>query len=231
MYKMDCPPLLASLSAQPVKRRRLDTHAATTQQQYESPPSDASTASLVLPAYSDSVTPQSRKRSFAATLQQQQHQHTSQRQYITASRQKSILQRASLSTISPARLLPTLLPSLWNGVRHCLPHLNLQYHSTYALAGFLWNRLRDEVLVHRRVLFFTPAHGHTVSDSVLIGCLVVALKLEECRKGAPTVGRVATVFRTTAAVVSSLELQVLEACQWRPLAGWAASQQRMLTLR
>ncbi len=217
LYRNELPPLLASQPA--AKRRRVD--AASVQPisthpipQYESPPSDASTTSIVLHApLQKADTPQSRKRSFSSTQQQ-----------------PALVLPPLLPLSCAARLLPPLLPTLWDGIAHWLPALNLECRSTFALAGFIWKRLRDEVLVHRRALFFTPAHGHSVSDSVLIGCLVVALKLEECRKGAPTVGRVAAACGTTASVVSRLELQVLEACRWRPLAGWAAAQQRITSV-
>lgn len=173
-----------------------------------SPPSDASSVSAYEPCRE--TTPQSRKRSAATMLQP-----------------AALPIHLLANLLRPATPPPSvLLPPLWTGLRHPLISLNLQYSSTLALAGFMWQRLRDSVLYGGRTLYFTPVHNLSMSDTVLLGCLVVAIKVEECRKGAPSNARVALACCTTAAAVSKLELLVLEACDWRPLAGWADAQRR-----
>lgn len=189
--------------AQPsAKRQRLSHHTSRDL----SPPSDASTVSAYEPR--SETTPQSRKRSAAAML----HPAPALPVHVLA------------NLLRPAN--PPLLPQLWTGLRHCLPSLNIQFSSTLALAGFMWQRLRDSVLYGGRTLYFSPVHALSMSDTVLLGCLVVAIKVEECRKGAPSNARVALVCGSTPAAISKLELLVLEACDWRPLAGWVDAQRR-----
>ena len=54
----------------------------------------------------------------------------------------------------------------------------------------------------------------------LAACLWIASKHEECRRGIPPASRMAAVVGATPVDLNALELGVLGALGWNPLAGW-----------
>lgn len=63
---------------------------------------------------------------------------------------------------------------------------------------------------------------HTAGQrkGVLAACLWVATKHEECRRGIPPASRLAMVVGIPPPALNSLELTLLGALGWNPLAGW-----------
>ena len=60
----------------------------------------------------------------------------------------------------------------------------------------------------------------TQAKGILAGCLWLASKHEECRRSIPAASRLSMVVGLSPAQLNALELAVLAALGWNPLAGW-----------
>ena len=57
-------------------------------------------------------------------------------------------------------------------------------------------------------------------ETMLLGCLWVAAKLEECRRGVPTASKVGACLSVDKAVMGGVELYLMQLVNWAPLLGW-----------
>ena len=55
---------------------------------------------------------------------------------------------------------------------------------------------------------------------ILAGCFWVASKFEESRRGIPSASRMAALVSVSVVNMNALEICVLKAAAWSPLAGW-----------
>lgn len=61
-------------------------------------------------------------------------------------------------------------------------------------------------------------------EAMLVGCLWVAAKLEECRRGVPSATKVGVLVSLDKAVMGSVELYLMQLVNWAPLRGWQISR-------
>lgn len=113
---------------------------------------------------------------------------------------------------SPSLGFPDLLLYLAKG-------LALQRTETVLLACHLWKKVQPQVSI---------AYMHLLGagrpwESMLVGCLWVAAKLEECRRGVPTATKVGRLVQLDKAVMGGIELYLMQLVNWAPLRGWQIS--------
>ena len=61
-------------------------------------------------------------------------------------------------------------------------------------------------------------------ETILVGCLWVAAKLEECRRGVPTASKVGVLVGLDKTVMGGVELYLMQLVNWAPLHGWQISR-------
>lgn len=94
--------------------------------------------------------------------------------------------------------------------------LNLQRCESVHLACHLWTRVQQQVSI---------AYMHLVGaerpwETMLIGCLWLAAKLEECRRGVPTASKVGAIVGVDRAVMGGVELYLMQLVNWAPMSNW-----------
>lgn len=57
-------------------------------------------------------------------------------------------------------------------------------------------------------------------ETMLLGCLWLAAKLEECRRGVPTASKVGAMVGVDKGVVGGVELYLMQLVNWAPLVNW-----------
>lgn len=57
-------------------------------------------------------------------------------------------------------------------------------------------------------------------ETMLLGCLWLAAKLEECRRGVPTASKAGALVGVDKCVMGGVELYLMQLVNWAPLAGW-----------
>lgn len=57
-------------------------------------------------------------------------------------------------------------------------------------------------------------------ETMLLGCLWLAAKLEECRRGVPTASKAGALVGVDKGVMGGVELYLMQLVNWAPLAGW-----------
>lgn len=57
-------------------------------------------------------------------------------------------------------------------------------------------------------------------ETMLLGCLWLAAKLEECRRGVPTASKTGALVGVDKSVMGGVELYLMQLVNWAPLAGW-----------
>ena len=57
-------------------------------------------------------------------------------------------------------------------------------------------------------------------ETMLLGCLWLAAKLEECRRGAPTASKVGGLLGIDCIVMGGVELYLMQLVSWAPLLDW-----------
>lgn len=95
--------------------------------------------------------------------------------------------------------------------------LGLSFPETPLLTLYVWDKLQCKIqmgLVH--------SSSNTVSPWLvdLLGCLWVAMKLEECRRELPTASQMGALLGISARAVAAAELHVMMSLDWAPTAGW-----------
>ena len=61
---------------------------------------------------------------------------------------------------------------------------------------------------------------------MLAGCLWLAAKLEENRRGVPTASKMGLLLGIQKAVMGEVELYLMQLVSWAPLRGWQALRAR-----
>ena len=59
-------------------------------------------------------------------------------------------------------------------------------------------------------------------ETMLAGCLWLAAKLEENRRGVPTASKMGLLLSIQKTVVGEVELYLMQLVNWAPLHGWQA---------
>ncbi|KAL3133918.1 hypothetical protein ABBQ32_008371 [Trebouxia sp. C0010 RCD-2024] len=131
------------------------------------------------------------------------HQHKAREQQALLDRQ------AALSTIRPALTFPEL-------VAYWARDLSLQRCESVYLACHLWTRVQQQVSI---------AYMHLLGaekpwETMLLGCLWLAAKLEECRRGVPTASKAGALVGVDKGVMGGVELYLMQLVSWAPLAEW-----------
>jgi hypothetical protein len=57
-------------------------------------------------------------------------------------------------------------------------------------------------------------------ETMLLGCLWLAAKLEECRCGVPTASKVGALLGVDCIVMGGVELYLMQLVSWAPLLEW-----------
>jgi len=57
-------------------------------------------------------------------------------------------------------------------------------------------------------------------ETMLLACLWLAAKLEECRRGVPTASKVGTLLGVDCVVMGGVELYLMQLVNWAPLLDW-----------
>lgn len=94
--------------------------------------------------------------------------------------------------------------------------LDLQRCESVQLACHLWKRVQQQVSI---------AYMHLLGaekpwETMLLGCLWLAAKLEECRRGVPTASRVGALLGVDCIVMGGVELYLMQLVSWAPLLEW-----------
>lgn len=100
--------------------------------------------------------------------------------------------------------------------------LSLQNVRTIQLTLHCWHRVLAKVAANPSALPLLPQYSSV--EAALLGCLLVACKLEECRKGAPTSARFAALAGVPNAAMNAVEMAVLQLLDWAPMQGWRPGQ-------
>ncbi|DBB17180.1 TPA: hypothetical protein ACH3X3_014246 [Trebouxia sp. C0006] len=94
--------------------------------------------------------------------------------------------------------------------------LKLQRCESVQLACHLWKRVQQQVSI---------AYMHLLGaekpwETMLLGCLWLAAKLEECRCGVPTASKVGALLGVDSIVMGGVELYLMQLVSWAPLLEW-----------
>ena len=57
-------------------------------------------------------------------------------------------------------------------------------------------------------------------ETMLLACLWLAAKLEECRRGVPTASNIGALVAADRAVMGGVELYLMQLVNWAPMADW-----------
>ncbi|KAL3143463.1 hypothetical protein ABBQ38_002276 [Trebouxia sp. C0009 RCD-2024] len=130
-------------------------------------------------------------------------QHRAREQQVLLDRQ------AALSSTRPALTFPELV-AFW------ARDLSLQRCESVYLACHLWTRVQQQVSI---------AYMHLLGaekpwETMLLGCLWLAAKLEECRRGVPTASKAGALVGVDKGVMGGVELYLMQLVDWAPLAEW-----------
>lgn len=131
-------------------------------------------------------------------------QHLAQEQQAYAQRQLTVS-----ATSRPALGFSDLVTYWAQG-------LSLQRMESVHLACHLWSRVQHQVSI---------AYMHLLGaekpwETMLLGCLWLAAKLEECRRGVPTASKVGAMVGVDKGVVGGVELYLMQLVNWAPLVNW-----------
>ncbi len=107
----------------------------------------------------------------------------------------------------------TLAPALIERWSRLLP---LQRGESLLLALDLWARVRSRLSVRE----LAACGAADPFATALVGCLWVAAKMEECRRGLPNATKVGALVGAHRGVMNAIELYLMGLVDWRPTAGW-----------
>ena len=114
-----------------------------------------------------------------------------------------------MSMQTTTALAPTLIER-WSRL------LPLQRGESLLLALDLWARVRPRLSVRE----LTACGAADPFAAALAGCLWIAAKMEECRRGLPNATKIGALVGAHRGVMNSIELYLMGLVDWRPTAGW-----------
>ena len=68
--------------------------------------------------------------------------------------------------------------------------------------------------------FFLLCGAERPWETMLLGCLCLAAKLEEFRRGVPTASKVGAIVGVDRAVMGGVELYLMQLVNWAPMSNW-----------
>lgn len=96
---------------------------------------------------------------------------------------------------------------------YCLNCLNAIPHMT-------WSTILFAISLQVSIAYMHLLGAEKPWETMLMGCLWLAAKLEECRRGVPTASKAGALVGVDKHVIGGVELYLMQLVDWAPLADW-----------